>query len=267
LEKLDKSKTNFVLELIQNADDSTYTDGSPDMTFNITPTKIEITYEEDGFTAEDVKAICGIGKSTRARSDFRCSLGDEGLGFKSVFKVASRAHIQSGPYSFFFEHNVGETGMGLITPQFCERENSQKRGTKITLTLRKDLQLETILKHFEDLPKVSVLFMRKLKGLYVFPTSASVSLHCIYEAGQRTSITKIRKSKCINKYYRTTIKKLRNLPYDSRRVGNEAIILLAFPLTSDDQPLVEEQDLCSFYPLGKFGFPVRFKTNGGRKVF
>jgi hypothetical protein len=265
LEKLDESKTNFVLELIQNADDSTYTYGSPEVTFNITPTEIEITYEEDGFTAEDVKAICSIGKSARARSGFRYSLGDEGLGFKSVFKVASRAHIQSGPYSFFFEHNVGETGMGLITPQFCERESSQKRGTKITLTLRKDMQSKTIQKYFEDLPEVLILFMRKLRRLDVSgPSSLKfMSAYNIHETGRAV----ITKSECNSTSYHITTRKLKNLPHDSSRGRNEAEILLAFPLSSGDQPLIEEQDIYAIYPLGKFGFPVRSKTNADRELF
>ncbi|PQE26370.1 ATPase-like ATP-binding domain protein [Rutstroemia sp. NJR-2017a BBW] len=259
-EKLDKSKANFLLELIQNADDSTYTGYSRTMKFNITSTEIEITYEEDGFNAEDVKAICGIGKSTRTRSDFRSSLGDEALGFKSVFKVASRAHIKSGPYSFFFEHNAGETGMGLITPQFCERQTSQSRGTTITLTFRKDVQFETILKHFEDLPEVLLMFTRNLKGLCVMSDSGDVSSRYIYKASPKTSTIESGESKYIENFYRTTTKKVTNLPHDSRRDRDEVEILLAFPVSSDDQPLVKEQNLYTFCSLGKFGFPVRSKT-------
>ncbi|PQE17368.1 ATPase-like ATP-binding domain protein [Rutstroemia sp. NJR-2017a BVV2] len=243
LERLQKSKTNFLLELIQNADDSIYTSVPPNVTFTITPTEIGIKYEEDGFTAEDVKAICGIGKSTRVRSDFRYSLGDEGLGFKSVFKVASRAHIQSGPYSFFFEHNVGETGMGLITPRFCERESPQDRGTKITLTLRKDLQPETILNHFQDAEKVLRLFTRKVKGQLIFSDISASSV-----------------SNSKNGHFLKT-KKLRNLPHDGRRVRDEVDIVLAFPRVFYDQPLVEEQNIYAFCPLGKFGFPFIIQSD------
>jgi hypothetical protein len=259
LDKLQKSKANFLLELIQNADDSTYTGLSPIMKFSITPTEIKITYEEDGFNAEDVKAICGIGKSTRVRSDFRFSLGDESLGFKSVFKVASRAHIQSGPYSFFFEHNAGETGMGLITPQFCEQQTPQSRGTTITLTLRKDVQIETILKHFEDLPEDLLMFTRNLEGLHVMSDSGVVSSRYIYKASPRTSINETGGS-YIEKCYCTTTKKVTNLPHDSRRDRDEVEVLLAFPVSSDDQPLVKEQNLYTFCSLGKFGFPVRSQT-------
>ncbi|PQE23988.1 ATPase- ATP-binding domain protein [Rutstroemia sp. NJR-2017a WRK4] len=262
LDKLDQSKTNFVLELIQNADDSKYTGVLPRLIFTITPTTIEIKYEEDGFTAEDVKAICGIGKSTRARSDFRYSLGDEGLGFKSVFKVASRAHIQSGPYSFFFEHNVGDTGMGLITPHLCEREGPQERGTKITLRLHKDLQFETILSHFKDLPDVLFLFTRKVKGCFVFPESAATLSCCVLGTSPLKAIwTSLRNSKLISKYYHITTRKLINLPQEGRRDRDEVEILLAFPLSFDGKPLIEEQDLYTCYPLGKFGFPFIIQSD------
>ncbi|KAM3082927.1 hypothetical protein ACMFMF_002576 [Clarireedia jacksonii] len=260
LEKLDKSKANFVMELIQ------YTVLSTSVNFTVTPTQIKITSKEDGFTAEDVKAICSIGKRTRGRGEFPYSLDDEGIGFKSVFRVASRARIQSGPYSFFFEYNVGETGMGLITPQVCEPEVWEDDGdTIITLTLRKDVELETILKHFEDVPKVSLLFIKKLNELSVEGPLKS-EFQCLYnidKPGRQAVITisNLRAPESFSKYYHITTRKLKDLAHDSRTGRDDVEILLAFPLSSDEMPLIEEQDIYALYSLGKFGFPFLIQSD------
>jgi HSP90 family molecular chaperone len=69
----------------------------PYIKFKIRQNTIVIEYNEDGFTPEDVKAICRIGESTKTQDDSLYYIGKNGFGFKSVFLVASKVHIQSGP--------------------------------------------------------------------------------------------------------------------------------------------------------------------------
>ena len=110
--------THFLLELIQNADDSNFVFGIPSLSFNMNlpgPTLQKcIDCNEAGFTKENVKAICSIGQSTKKAIDRKKGfIGEKGIGFKSVFKVADVVHISSGPFQFKLDRR--ET-LGMIAP-------------------------------------------------------------------------------------------------------------------------------------------------------
>ena len=94
----------FIHELIQNADDNKYsvTQEEPYISFTIEPDRIIVDSNEDGFTSNNVRAICSLGKSNR--TNVQSYNGEKGIGFKSVFTIAKKVHIQSGPFSFAFEY-------------------------------------------------------------------------------------------------------------------------------------------------------------------
>jgi hypothetical protein len=87
-------------ELIQNAEDNDYDRAEaaglqPSLSFSLYPNRIVIDSNENGFQEGHVKAICSTGESTKAL--IQGYIGEKGIGFKSVFKVAKKVHIQSGP--------------------------------------------------------------------------------------------------------------------------------------------------------------------------
>lgn len=90
--------------MIQNAEDNKYTVSNVEafIRFTIESDRIIIDSNEDGFTTRDVKAICSIGESTK--TSVQGYIGEKGIGFKSVFKIAKKVHVQSGPFSFAFEY-------------------------------------------------------------------------------------------------------------------------------------------------------------------
>ena len=84
--------------------------------FDFYPDKIGIESNEDGFTPDDIHAICSVGGSIKFGTQ-ACG-GERGIGFKSVFMITSKVYIQSEPYSFYFEHEKDEKGIDLITPVY-----------------------------------------------------------------------------------------------------------------------------------------------------
>ena len=113
------SNARFVFELLQNADDNHYTKARanadvPFVSFQVYPRRIVLECNEDGFIKENLEAICNIGKSSKTGA--QGYIGEKGIGFKSVFMVAWKAHIQSGDFSFSFQHKKGGSGMGMISP-------------------------------------------------------------------------------------------------------------------------------------------------------
>ena len=100
MDQLYSKDTGFVSELIQNAEDNTYTraEGKIYLSFSLYPDRLVLDSNEDGFREEHVRAICNTSASTKAVS--RGFIGEKGIGFKSVFKVAKKVHVQSHPFSF-----------------------------------------------------------------------------------------------------------------------------------------------------------------------
>lgn len=48
---------------------------------------VDVSCNEDGFSEEDVKALCSVDRSTKTA---KSAIGKKGIGFKSVFKVCDK---------------------------------------------------------------------------------------------------------------------------------------------------------------------------------
>jgi sensor histidine kinase regulating citrate/malate metabolism len=80
------------MEVIQNADDNEYAEGeTPTISISVSPDHVKIECNEKGFSKENIHALCQIGQSSKKPG--QGYTGEKGIGFKSVFKIANRAHI------------------------------------------------------------------------------------------------------------------------------------------------------------------------------
>jgi hypothetical protein len=76
-----------VLIQVQNADDNIYPQSvEPTLVFILQETGITVLNNELGFTAQNIKALCDVGNSTKKGSNAGY-IGNKGIGFKSVFRV------------------------------------------------------------------------------------------------------------------------------------------------------------------------------------
>jgi hypothetical protein len=270
-------KARFILEMIQNAEDNkfTITDRAPAITFEVFPDKIIVECNEDGFTAENVESICRTGKSSKTST--RGYIGEKGIGFKSVFQVASKVHIQSNPFSFSFKYAGGTTSkdkLGIVTP-IPEDEvvpSQEWPLTRMTLTPIQGIPYSDLVNEFKDIPGDLLLFLSTLKELKV----------TIHDSDQRITITTFQKSEDLEAglvkliktvedpdsqegrditetRYRITKRELCNLPVDNARPDiHECEVVLAFPVDTDDTslPLISPQHVFAFLPIRDFGFNV-----------
>lgn len=95
--------TRFIQELLQNADDCDYADGVvPEFRLSQTNSKIFTEYNEVGFTRGNIRSITAIGESTKNHllRQNAAKIGEKGVGFKTIFAIASRVAIHSGEYHF-----------------------------------------------------------------------------------------------------------------------------------------------------------------------
>lgn len=268
--------------MLQNADDNKYEKAAaqgedPYISFHLFSNKMIIECNEDGFTQDNVKAICSVGESTKLKS--HGYVGEKGIGFKSVFMVAEKVHIQSNDFSFVFNHKRGEPGFGMITPCWEDAtETLPTPMTRFTLSLhecedpeeaRKERDL--IRRQLDDLQSTVLLFLRNLRGIQVtiHDDEDKVESQTTF-AIERGEITTTKKatldgSVIENKYF--IIKHdAKSLPAHEQRDKSRGVgdferseVVLAFPLTEDLVPIVENQFLFAFLPVRPLGFKVSIR--------
>jgi len=277
----------FIFELLQNADDNHYSrvqaaEQQPTVAFHLYQHKVVIECNEDGFNEANLRAICNIGSSSKVGG--HGYIGEKGIGFKSVFKVARRVLIQSGDYSFTFTHNPGDLGMGMISPEWEDSadETPAEGWTRITLYLHKDSEAATryqdILKQLNELDNTMLLFLKKLRRIDVTiydkdddEVSSTALFVNINEMTHRAILTKRRSEAgedsettntyChVTKHQATGLAKSANRTYTTTEEATKsygtAEVILAFPLTPDDVPIVEAQPVFAFLPIRRLGFKV-----------
>lgn len=266
-QELYTSESRFVYELIQNAEDNSYNcaqDDAPFISFTLTPDEIIVENNETGFTRKDVCSICKVGDSTKTNRVG--AIGENGVGFKSVFQVARKVRIQSGIFDFYFEHLPSDTGMGMVTP-FNEKDGPGfYDGTRMTLTLLHSNDFNERSKDLLGIPDVLILFLAKLKRIEVSirdsnnGTSSSI-IHESHdgeeEKGSTMRVLTRTDDEIFQKYFLVERRMFQDLPKDDTlKIRDSAEVVLAFPITSDSRPIFEPQLTYSFFPMGSFGFKV-----------
>lgn len=231
-----------------------------------------IECNEDGFTERDVVQICDTAKSwKKSRPGY---IGEKGLGFKSVFQVASRVHIQSNSFSFSFEYN-GEPEsikkLGIITP-IPEDDIIPLRErplTRMTLCLHERIPYDELVSQFTTIPNTLLLFLSKIREISIkihFPDQRSTTTR-FRRSDEESGVTRLSKLAGDSEigdenWYIVTRTTATELPDVATRVGiKECEVVLAFPVDSGRRPLVYplvslQYDVFAFLPVCTAGFNV-----------
>ncbi|KAF9762846.1 hypothetical protein IL306_003314 [Fusarium sp. DS 682] len=255
--------------------------------------KLVVECNEDGFTEENLYAICDIGKSSKQGA--QGFIGEKGIGFKSVFMAAYRVHVQSGVYSFAFEHRPNGSGIGMIRPIWQEpTEELPQHLTRMTLYLHDEgdeqhiaRQRESIRQQLRELNGDVLLFMRNLQEIRITIDDGATQASTIFTKSHRIknritiekTIEKGDKSETSSLEYIVIKKQVSNLAKNTNRTYSKqeeeqkaysiADVVLAFPLSSDSVPIIEPQKLFAFLPVKHAGFSFLiqsdFLTNASRE--
>ena len=278
VDNLYSKETRFLYELIQNAEDNSYSTATADreepfLAFKLYPDKVIIDSNEDGFSKENIEAICSVGRSTKKPS--AGYIGEKGIGFKSVFKVARKVHIQSGPFSFAFSHtrDDDDDGLGMITPfNEAAQELPTAVRTRMTLTLLDSTKFEDLASEFLAVPDTFLMFLSRLQRLsielYQPDKTHTATQYSKRETKENELYTtflakstrkSLGESTSEQKYY-TMKNDLHDLPFDEARKDKEgnsidrATVVLAFPVDEHDEPVLKQQHTYAFLPLRRVGF-------------
>ena len=271
--QLYSEKDHFLYELIQNADDLNYGGRTPALDVELyqdSSPRLTIRSNELGFSPENVEAICDVNASTKLRKPD--TIGEKGIGFKSVFRVAYKAWICSRFYSFALGPDTADMGaLGMITPTWVPNDVvvAQDFGSVITLYLRSESEGKSLEKCFENFDFRFLLFCRRLK---------CIRFHLMDSDDQ----VKVREAEWINPNLRQTIQpsahrpegmdyfihktKIRRMPREAKRPGvGDTDISLAFPY-NETGVVTQSQATFAFLPIRHYGFDVRLLRSSGDKA-
>jgi len=275
--QLYSTDTRFIFELIQNAEDCDYTVAidageDPFLRFSLYPDKLLIECNEDGFKEKHVRAICSIGESSKTHQGY---IGEKGIGFKSVFKVAKKVHVQSEPFSFAFEHarQSDADGLGMVTPLEHDYEDlPEDVQTRFTLSLldstTQTSSFERRREELNNLPETLLLFLSSLEKLQInmYPDAEDAietTYRCLSRGDDLETITKTvsrggaNSTTSTTQRFHVTRRIIENLPFDNARPKTrDATAVLAFPVDGSDSPVLERQHVYAYLPLREVGFTV-----------
>ncbi|XP_038973841.1 protein NO VEIN-like isoform X1 [Phoenix dactylifera] len=180
-QELYSQDSHLLLELVQNADDNIYPEHvDPTIVFILQDTGIVILNNERGFSAQNIRALCDIGKSTKKGSGAGY-IGHKGIGFKSVFRVTDAPEIHSNGFHVMFDITEGQIGFVLpnvIAP--CDidmfrrllsgeeyQTDSNSWNTCILLPFRAKIRegtgINSLVSMFSDLHPSLLLFLHRLR--------------------------------------------------------------------------------------------------------
>lgn len=257
--------THFLMEMIQNADDNTYKDTTtPTLNLTYRPGSLRVDCNELGFSERHVRAICNIGTSTKTGlGNATRYIGEKGIGFKSVFKVAKVVYISSGHFSFKFDKSEK---LGLVAPIWCKFPQRPLQGyTSFLLELAEDCDETQIVKEIRELDAKILIFLRQLRHIVIDiqgPDGLRVSrkLEREDESAKGALFTTLRENDESSRFIiiRHTVK---NLPREEKRPGcSQSELLLAFlALDPDKEAALRTQSVYAFLPVYDCGLKVRRK--------
>lgn len=258
-EELYSRETHFVLELVQNADDNHYSPVDiPAVSFELSSDRLEITNNEMGFAAENVRALCDVGNSTKAKRDG--FIGEKGIGFKSVFAISDRPEIHSNDFHFRFDTTVDDL-LGYVVPIWLDGHERQE-GTRIVLPAK--VYREFTQSTLSELSAQLLLFLRKLRRLEVRNAiSQSALLAERTDRGPRLTLTSTDSSLSNGTQKRTVATYLRvehavpigDLQEEKRPDIQETQVILAFPLNEDGTARADTtHPVFAYLPVRDVGF-------------
>lgn len=283
------SGARFIFELLQNADDNRFTRAraqgqDPYVSFNVYSDRVIVDCNEDGFTESDLTALCAVGESSKSGS--HGYIGAKGIGFKSVFIVAWKVHVISNHFRFSFQHKPGDVGLGMVTPEWDDKDLEEDlpppNVTRFTLHLHTEPKAsesiqQNIQKQLRDLQPSCLLFLRNLRRVKISHYTDSLSSPRSWRVfqkrapdGLRTCLLESNNSELSGrtqeKHYHVTTYRATGLSPSANRethsnepgqsTASEADVVLAFPLLEDSVPLIQQQQIFAFLPVRESKFNV-----------
>ncbi|KAL8354070.1 hypothetical protein RB601_003763 [Gaeumannomyces tritici] len=280
---LSTKPAQFLLELLQNADDNAYADSvNPELVITFTDETLQFDTNELGFRRQDVQSICSMGQSSKKEPKKQegkaaSCIGEKGIGFKAVFRVAEQVFIHSGHYSFQFD---SRRELGCIKPEWAVFPGKPRMGwTSIHLKLKPDLNREQLLEEMGKFDATFLLFLKRIrvirvqiKPLYSWLSYKSLNrtIRRLDDASGLGGLAMLSLTPSTFPGYVVNHYTVRNMPPAPERPScAESEIVLAFPKAPQQQTKAAgfpgEHKVYAFLPIRSYGFKADFLLPASRE--
>lgn len=260
-DELYSSESHFIYELIQNAQDNSYSpDVIPEISFHLLTDGILIQNNEIGFNEDNITSICNFTNSSKKNKELGY-IGEKGIGFKSVFAISDTPAIHSNGYRFHFKKGEYIEPYWISDFKSYPSRFSDLTYTSIYLPYSDDFEHKSdIEKKIKDIEPFLLLFIDKLKKIQIYNKDIlvlDVSKELINHDRLNELILKTTKAK----YDFITINKIisrpENLIEQKREKIKDREIIFAFPLDE-----IKDDRIFAFLPTQvKSGLPFYIQAD------
>ncbi len=246
-----KNRTQFVFELLQNAEDA----NASKIRFDLHPDKLEVQHNGRLFTEQDVIGLSDIGRSTK--KDDTTQIGRFGIGFKSVYAYTSTPEIHTAAVCFRVEHYVRPFEIPDATPQFDDGNTTLFVLPFNHAELSPETAYEEIAQCLRTLSVHTLLFLRNLEEIeYQISENATTTARGTY----------LRETKQLENAREVTVIGQNEQAEESEtwllfeRPTNKTHVELGFKVENDQIVRAEQTPLAVYFPTSKetpFGFCIQ----------
>ncbi|KAL5848549.1 hypothetical protein ACOSQ4_006562 [Xanthoceras sorbifolium] len=269
-QELYSQDSHFLLELVQNADDNMYPENlEPTLAFILQESGIVVLNNELGFSAQNIRALCDVGNSTKKGSGGGY-IGQKGIGFKSVFRVTDAPEIHSNGFHVKFDISEGQIGFVLpnVVPP-CNIAMLSRLASKdpiqldnscwntcIRLPFRSKLSegiaIHNIVAMFSDLHPSLLLFLHRLQCI-VFRNLLNDSLIVMKKETVGNGIIKVSCGEDKMTWFVTSKKLQADVIRSDVQTTEIAIAFTLQEINGNYSPLLDQQPVFAFLPLRTYG--------------
>lgn len=264
-------RTHFVFELLQNAEDAlrqrpTISRFPRAVVFGLHRDYLEFSHFGVPFTQDHVRAICGIGESTK---DELTSIGHFGIGFKSVYAFTEKPEVHSGDEHFAIE--------SYVRPIQVSPRMTKDGQTLFRIPFSDNRAYEETLERLQLLGRRTLLFLRNIESIEWTAADGSNGTFLRQAEPLGTNVSRISllgqsSSRPASDELERWLVFSRDVHFDGMKVGQ---VEIAFSLVQEEvnnefliQP-AEESVLVVFFPTEKethMGFLVQgpYRTTPSR---
>jgi hypothetical protein len=179
-------------------------------------------------------------------------------------------HIASGPYRFKLDRREK---LGMITPIWTSSFAVIPGHTTFDLQLSNSADTKMLSDHLKDIKPSLLLFLQKLRAVTIDGPLGPQGRYATIEIRRDdidasvVNLTRMGGRPTTERYFKVTHITGTYKEEERRKNVTESGIILAFPLTENEEPIIDNQSVHAFLPLRSYGFSVSFWAIDRTRLF
>lgn len=170
--------------------------------------------------------------------------------------MADVVYIASREYTFKFDK---KEELGMVIPIWTDRYPVTEGWTTFTLELSADTAIDSLATHLKDIQPSLLLFLRKLEHIQVIVDGVKGQFDCTQLRGEPgiTRLTRQQGGQRSIEDYLIVKGITQTYAQEPKREGIvESELVLAFPVSADRTPIIQDRAVHAFLPIRTHSIPV-----------